>query len=212
MFMEKLTKVLLLLLIVGITLTTFPLLYTFSPKLSNNVSHWASIASYFGGIMSPYIAALGLIGLISTLKQQSKQLLQLERQAQCGRIESMIQKIENDFVAPLKEKSLHLKIGEKEVIYTCLDPLMQIAFPNWHIAIPSSDSLDPNAEYNYLSDEVISYELYKTAGSYLKLLKIYAEEHESLTYSNTLSAYYKKKYKYPYARLYEKGFLKEPWE
>ncbi|MDO6636707.1 hypothetical protein Q4540_09295 [Pseudoalteromonas carrageenovora] len=210
--MEKLTKRLIIFLLIGIILTVAPLIYSFRPQLSSNVEHWAFIASYFGGIMSPYIAVLALIALLSTLKQQSDQIALLKKQTQSNQIETMLSKIECDFATPLKETLLNLKIRGKEINYTFLDPITALAFPRWEEVIPNIDDLDPSKEYDYLSQEIMQLDLYTSASSYLKLIKVYAEKHEAITGSNILSAYYKKKYKTPYKRLHQKGFLKEPWE
>jgi hypothetical protein len=210
--MSKLTRFLIIALIVGVIVIITPLLITFTPQLSANVNHWSAFGSYVGGLLSPYIAALALIGLISTIQQQAKQISKLEKQNQCNQLESMIHKIETDFKTDLSSTILNLEVSGKKVEgYTCLDPLCIVAFPNWDKVIPSFDVLEEDIEYSLHSQEIKLFELFGSAAGNLNQLRLYVDKHEKLSGSNVLSKYYKRKYKVPFQRLYDKGFLKHTW-
>jgi hypothetical protein len=206
-FMSKLTLILIFALIGGVILIITPLLITFTPQLSANVDHWSALGSYVGGLLSPYIAALALLGLISTIQQQAKQISKLEKNNQCNQLESMIHKIEIDFKTDLSNTNLNLEVKG----YSCLDPLCNPVFPNWDKVIPSFSDLDEKKEYSLDSQEVMLFGLFGSAAGNLNQLRIYVDKHEKLSGSNVLSKYYERKYKVPFQRLRDKGFIKQVW-
>lgn len=210
--MSKLTRNLIIALISGVIIIVTPLLIVFTPQLSVNVNDWSALGAYVGGLLSPYIAALALLGLISTIKQQAKEISILEKHNQCNQLELIIHKIESDFKTDLSNTDLNLEIkGKKIEGYSCLDPLCNIAFPDWGEVIPNFDDLHEVKKYDLEGQEIKLFGLYGSAGGNLNQLRIYVDKHEKLSGSNTLSKYYKRKYKTPHQRLFDKGFIIKAW-
>ena len=157
--MSKLTRNLIIALISGVIIIVTPLLIVFTPQLSVNVNDWSALGSYVGGLLSPYIAALALLGLISTIKQQAKEVSILEKHNQCNQLELIIHKIESDFK---DVDHLYIALGTtrkkagsaynfKKVDYHYCINLARIANDCGvkSISIISSVGSDPNSSFLY---------------------------------------------------------------
>ena len=89
--------------------------------------------------------------------------------------------------------------------------MCNIAFPDWGEVIPNFGDLREGEKYDLEEQKIKLFGLYGSAGGNLNQLRIYVDKHEKLSGSNTLSKYYKRKYKTPYKRLLNKGFITKDW-
>lgn len=59
--------------------------------------------------------------------------------------------------------------------------------------------------------KLLAYEMFSLAAGQLNQLRIYVEKHSEFAGSNAMKKYFQRKYKVPYERFVERGYLKEPW-
>lgn len=204
--MNKILTTFIAALCLALTLVILPYVITFGGKLSHESHEWANFGAYAGGLLSPFISGLALLGLLLTLRQQNKELLSLKKQFSISQVESTIIRIETDFINTLKEAQLKIVPGELTHSHTCYDALVTIFFPNWEKVIPHKDDLDKSKQYNKYSDEIRLYGVFGAAAGHLNQLRLYVNEHRDISSANILSKYYERKYRCAYLRLQAQGY------
>jgi hypothetical protein len=56
-----------------------------------------------------------------------------------------------------------------------------------------------------------AFEMFGMAAGHLNQLRIYVEKYAEIAGSNAMLKYFQRKYKIPYQRFVERGYLKEAW-
>ena len=192
------------------TVASILLPYTckFGTSLSSNSSDWANFGSYFGGILSPIIATFALLGLGITINQQGKQLASLTQQLQLNQIENTIRSIENDFNNCLNGGTFVFS-GQT---YTYIDLLMHVAISLGEQAIPPASSLTERRE-KLTDEQIVLISTISSASGHLNQLRLYVNEHRTLSGNNIISKYYERKYHNAVNKLSKLGYWEgdKPW-
>lgn len=185
-----------------------PYIFMFPTSLSRDSSDWADFGSYFGGVLSPIIAAFALIGLGITINQQGKQLASLTQQLQLTQLENTIRSIENDFNSCLNGGTFTFS-GQT---YTYIDLLMHAAISIGEQAIPPLNSLTEKREL-LTDDQIILVSAISSAAGHLNQLRLYVNEHRKLSGNNIISKYYERKYHNAVVKLSKLGYWEgdKPW-
>ena len=212
----KITTALFVAMLVGIILITAPWAFIFHASLSSNTADWAAFGDYIGGVLSPLIAAFALIAFLRTISQQETQIKLLLDQYVKDDIWRVIEKVEKDFETALMRYPIKVHTAGKIQEYSGFD----IVF-NPTAAIESQQVMVNEAElllYMKVQKEVptndpklLAYEMFSLAAGQLNQLRIYVERHSEFAGSNAMKKYFQRKYKVPYERFVERGYLKEPW-
>lgn len=210
--MRKLTTKLTIVLAIGTLIILSPWLITFPWSLSHRAEDWSSFGGYFGGLMSPFVAALALVALIDTIRQQQHQISLTKTQSNKSDVLKIIEKLENDYISILKGFPIELTIGKEVCHYTAFDCLDKLTFPEWDSIIVSTKDIDRSESYSYNDDRLLRLEVFGKAGGYLNQLRKYVDIFDELAKSNALSQYYQWKYKHHLERYNEKGMIIEKWE
>ena len=63
-----------------------------------------------------------------------------------------------------------------------------------------------------VDNNLLAFEMFASAAGELNQLRIYVEKYSEIAKDNTITKYFQRKYKVPYARFVERGFLKEVWK
>jgi hypothetical protein len=207
----KITNILLTfaLLIVFFVAVAAPFLFTFSIHLSSYIAYWSDFGGYFGGIMSPLVAALALIALMKTLGQQQTQINIMKNQSNKAEILVVIGKLEDDYLSTLKNFEFNFIIGPDAYRETAFNIIDRHTFASWEEVIISAVELEPNQEYKFNDDRLRRAEVFGVAAGNLNQLRIYVEKYDELSGSNVMSKYYAKKYKHHFFRYITKNILKK---
>jgi uncharacterized membrane protein len=85
-------------LLLSVFVVTLPWIIVFNAvPVSGDSQYWAQFGDYVGGTLSPLIAALALIALAYTIRQQQEQISQLRKQSAKEDLLRTIDKLEEDF-------------------------------------------------------------------------------------------------------------------
>lgn len=206
-------------IIVGILIATAlvvaPWAVVFHGSWSSNTSDWSSFGSYFGGVLSPLIAAFALIALLHTIKQQQEQIEQLKRQGAKEDIWRVIEKIEKDFEIVLRRYPIKANIAGRVYEYSGLDVAFNITFIEYpKVMVNQADveaSLGEKESIPRDNPAFHAYEMFAMAAGHLNQLRIYVEKYAEIAGNNGVSKYFQRKYKIPYERFVERGYLKKTW-
>lgn len=213
----KIIPALFVAILVSIVLVVLPWVAIFSGSLSNAPADWAAFGDYFGGTLSPLIAAFGLVALLHTIRQQGVEITLLRKQNAKDDIWRVIEKVEKDFEYVLTRYPIKIHYGEQIREYSGLD----IAF-NPTAAIEYKQIMMTSDELlNYVQDKngvpssnskIIAYETFALASGHLNQLRIYVEEYSEIAEHNVIKKYFHRKYKVPYERFLERGYIKDVWD
>lgn len=184
--------------------TLAPYFYIFSGVLSQDSKDWANFGSYIGGTLSPIIAALGIVGLVANLKQQSKQIIDGNKQHNLQKLESIVHLLEADFRRHLFQQKVCVKGTE----YPCEYILLCALFDGFHEAIVSMGFLQ-NPPEGYADHDIIVGMKVGQAAHVLRLIVSYVNEHSKLSGDTVFSKYYHSKYNLAWKRLVKLGYIEE---
>lgn len=210
--MKKYLIILSTLALAGIALSLVPWIITFSPEgLSSDPADWAYFGGYFGGLMSPFFAALALVALLGNIHYQQKQINMTRNQSNKSDVLLVIDKLEEDYETTLKSFPIELSIGDERHRYTAFDCLDRLTFPEWEEVLVSQSDIDLSKSYPYNDDRLLRFELFGRAAGNLNQLRIYVELFDNLAKNNALSKYYHRKYKTHFERFEAKGLVRK-WD
>ena len=211
----KLTTTVIFGTLVGATLVVAPWVAVFHGPLSNNASDWSAFGGYLGGILSPLVAAFALIALLHTINQQQEQIEQLKRQGTKEDLWRVIEKIEKDFEIALRCYPIKLNISGKVYEYSGFDVAFNITFMDYQKVMVNRVDVEKSIDGKEIiprDDPVIlAYEMFGMAAGHLNQLRIYVEKYAETAGNNGMPKYFQRKYKIPYERFVERGYLKETW-
>jgi hypothetical protein len=196
----------LILWIVGVTIlfaaVLGPYFYNVSSHFSLESKEWANFGSYFGGVLSPIVASLALLGLGVTISQQSKQFKGLTKQLKLTQLENTIRNIENDFTRCLSGNTFSFS----DQTYSYEDLLMHVAISSGEKAIPPFESLTKDRE-SLDENQIILISTIATAAGHLNQLRLYVNKHYEVSGTNVISKYYERKYTNAVTKLISLGYL-----
>ena len=211
----KLTTTVIVGTLVGAALVVAPWVAVFHGPLSNNAGDWSAFGGYLGGVLSPLIAAFALIALLHTIKQQQGQIEQLMRQGTKEDLWRVIEKIEKDFETALRRYPIKVNISGQVYEYSGLDVAFNITFMEYpKVMVNQADvekSLEEKESLPRDDPGCHAFEMFAMAAGHLNQLRIYVEKYAETAGNNGMSKYFQRKYKIPYERFVERGYLKETW-
>ena len=203
-------------------MVTVPYIIFFSGPLSGEQQNWAQFGDYVGGTLSPLLAALALIALLYTLRQQQEQINQLRKQAVKEDLLRAIEKLEEDFEKSLSRFPIRLPLPKRTLEFSGWDVVFSPSFIEYKEAMVNEADImaiinaagGVNAPVGFQRDDpkIHAYEMFGLAAGHLNQIRIYANNLDQASGNNALSKYYQRKYKVPYDRFLERGFVKEPWD
>lgn len=212
----KLTTTVLVGTLLGAALALAPWAMVFHGPLSNSASDRAAFGGYLGGVLSPLIAAFALIALLRTIEQQQIQIEQLQRQGAKEDIWRVIEKIENDFEAVLRRHPIKANYGGRVYEYSGLDVVFNITFMEYdQVMLNKADvekSFEGKEHIPRDDPHIYAFEMFGMAAGHLNQLRLYVEKYAEIAGSNAMSKYFQRKYKIPYQRFVERGYLEETWD
>lgn len=183
--------------------------------ISENTTDWAAFGGYIGGVLSPLIAALALVALLLTIRQQQSEIDQLKSEAAKNDLVRTIEKLEADFERTLTRHPVKLNVAGKVYEYSGLDVVMSPSFKEYRQVLVTTNDveelLDQSGEIQRDHAALVAFEMFGLAAGHLNQIRLYAEALERRTNSNALSRYYHRKYKIPYQRFIECQILVSPW-
>ena len=211
----KITTAFFVAILVGIALVIVPWVVMFYGSLSSKPADWAAFGDYFGGVLSPLIAAFGLVALLHTIRQQGMEIKLLRDQNVKDDIWRVIEKIEKDFEDVLKRYPINVHTSGQIQKHSGLDIAFNLtAIEYKQVMVNEADILSyTEGKEGVPSDDsnVLAYEMFASAAGHLNQLRIYVEKYSEIAGSNVMTKYFQRKYKVPYGRFVERGYLKEAW-
>ncbi len=212
----RITSTLLLSALAGVALVTAPWMFIFHGALSDNSADWAAFGGYFGGVLSPLIAALALVALLRTINQQEGQIKLLREQNAKEDIWHIIEKIEHDFETTLRRYPINIHTASRSYQCSGFDIAFNIAAIEYKQAMVNEadfiKSMEGKDHIASVDDNLLAFEMFSSAAGELNQLRIYVEKYSEIAEHNAMTKYFQRKYKIPYARFVERGFLKEVWK
>jgi uncharacterized membrane protein len=211
----KLTTTVILGTMVAAALVIAAWVAVFHGPLSDNANDWSAFGGYFGGILSPLIAALALIAFLHTIKQQQVQIEQLKRQGTKEDLWRVIEKIEKDFEIALRRYPIKLHTSGQIYEYSGFDVAFDISFVDYQKVMINTDDVVKSIEgrETFPRDDpgILAIEMFGMAAGHINQLRIYVEKYAEVAGNNSMTKYFQRKYKIPFERFVERGYLKETW-
>jgi hypothetical protein len=208
-------------MLISIALVIVPWAIDFIGPLPDDPQHWAQFGDYVGGTLSSLIAALGLVALIYTLRQQQEQINQLRKQAAKEDLLKAIEKLEDDFYKSLTRYPIKMHWSGKTMEFSGIDVVFSPSFIEYKEVLITTDEIldlinkagDVKATGGFERDDpkILALEMFNFAAGHLNQIRLYANKLDEMSGNNVLSKYYQRKYSIPYQRFLERGILKESW-
>lgn len=193
--------------------------------LSGNPDDWSSFGSYFGGVLSPIIAAFALIAFLHTINQQQilitqqqDQLNEQRRQGNKTDIVTALRLMEADYERELSTLALTVTSPDGSTQECTGLDVFSMRFPDLYVfAIPMREEYQ--AQLRAQGETGISrnapglqaFIAFGMAAGHLNHIRLYVAEHDQIAGNNAMGNYYRRKYKLAYERLTERGYLSTPW-
>ncbi len=209
--MDLVLKMILLLFIAALIIVLPWVLTFWNVGISNFPSDWGVFGDYLGGTLATFTSMLALVALIYTYNSQQKQINLMLKQANKSDILAAIDRLEKDFYNCLNRYPIRLVMqnGFREDI-TGFDVLFNITIEYKNIIAPK-DKIKETDEYCKSNPHILMFEMFGVAAGELNQIRLYCELLEKITDTNLLSRYYHRKYRLPYERLREAGYITVEW-
>ncbi|MDO9179020.1 MAG: hypothetical protein Q7U16_12015 [Agitococcus sp.] len=209
--MDLMFKIILI-LVIATLIIALPWVLTFwNGHISNLPSDWGVFGDYVGGTLATFTSILALVALLYTLNSQQKQINLIIKQANKSDILAAIDRLEKDFQICLNRYPIKLERpnGVREDV-TGFDVLFNITIEYKYIITPK-EKIKETEEYHTNNPNIRMFEMFGIAAGELNQIRLYCELLEKITESNLLSRYYHRKYRLPYERLRETGYITVEW-
>lgn len=212
----KISTFLLLGTLVGVVIVLVPWVLTFHGALSEQTADWSAFGGYFGGVLSPIIATLALIAFLKTIKQQEAQIESLREQSVKEDIWRAIEKIEKDFEVSLRRYPIKIHTKDNTYELSGFDLAFNATAVEYKQAmVNTAELLKALEEKNGIDRHdarLLGCEMFSIAAGELNQLRIFVEKYDEVAGNNAMTKYFQRKYKVPYARFVERGYLDKLWE
>jgi hypothetical protein len=212
----KIITTLFVAILISAVLVILPWVAMFAGSFSSKPDDWAAFGDYFGGTLSPLIAAFGLVALLHTIKQQGIEIKLIREQNMKDDIWRVIEKVETDFDYVLTRYPIKVNTSEHTREYSGLDiafnPTAGIEYKR--VMVNEEELLNYVKEKGAVPTDdpkLLAYEIFALAGGHLNQLRIYVEKYSEIAGHNVMTKYFHRKYKVPYDRFFERGHVKELW-
>jgi cell division protein ZapA (FtsZ GTPase activity inhibitor) len=96
-------------------------------KLSETDQSWANFGSFIGGTVGPLISLGALIGLLTTIRQQQKQITSIDKNANINRIQETILKLSDNIDQRLYNITNNNQVGKKVYLHQAICVMAEIA-------------------------------------------------------------------------------------
>ena len=181
-------------------------------SISINPDKWGVFGDYIGGTLATVASIFSLFALLQTLKSQQKQIEFMQKQNLEKDTQHSIDRLEKDLVNTLNRYPILIqrRNGVEQQI-SGYDTLFNLTI-NYQQIIPRKDSICLTETYSTSDPKVLMFEMFGLAAGELNQIRKHCIFLEEISTNNILSSYYHRKYKIPYQRLLDMGYLEKNWE